>query len=143
MEFSYAYRMLTNGRAIKRPVMLGFIERIDVHPQYSQETTYSVGNKVLMNGRQYTALKESSPTNIHNPYETEYWSQDTEISYKIVWHKRSGTTYNFFFGGATGTDSTGLTMNKELLTHIAENDWYEGVAADFAQALSPTSGTEW
>ena len=143
MEFSPSYRMLTNGRAIKRPVMLGYIERIDVNPQYSQENTYDVGNKVMMNGRQYTALKASSSTNIHTPNEREYWSQDAEISYKIVWHKRSGTTYTFYFGGASGTDSTGLIVNKELLTHIVANDWADGSAADFAEALSPTSEAEW
>lgn len=143
MEFSSALRTLANGRAIKRPSMLGYIERVNTHSEYSAATTYAIGAKVVYNGNQYTATQASSASAVHTPNETDYWTQDAAVAYKLVWLKRSGTAYNIFLNGALGTDSTGLSITKELATHMMASDWLEGASADFASALSPSSGTEW
>lgn len=44
--------------------------------------------------------------------------------------------YDFYFDNGTGTSSTSLKLGKELLVHILNANWQQGIAEDFEAARS-------
>ena len=152
MTFENGFNNLSSGRAIKRPSMVGFVERVMVTAaesapsSWDSNSTYTTNQKVSYGGRYYKA--KSSVTAGTLPTDTTKWDLYTLIpeEYKIVFHNRAGTTYEFFYNtpsGVSRTDATNLNLSKELLGHMTKNDWFEGLAADFAAAADADSSAAW
>ena len=159
MTFQAGILNLVSGRAIKRPSMVGYIERVMLtpaenvsnFPTYDAASTYAQNAIVNVFGTLYKAqgaisANKNPPDNIgtgankwdvYNPLPEEY---------KLVFHNRAGNSYEFYYNTRTGTsrtDSTNLLLKKELLTHFLANDWIEGLASDYAQAADSSSTSEW
>lgn len=152
MTFESGFNSLRSGRAIKRPSMLGYVERVmltaaeSAPSAWDSSATYTTNQKVSYSGRYYKA--KSSVTAGTLPTDTTKWDLYTLIpeEYKIVFHNRAGTTYEFYYNTPSGTsrvDSTSLALTKELLGHMTQNDWFEGLASDFAAAADSDSSMMW
>lgn len=144
MEFVSAYRQLRNGRAIKRPSWKGFIERVLVTPEesvdpFSMSVAYTVGQKVSYGGRAYRCTANTTAGTL--PTDTTKWESYTPTpeKYNIVWHKASKTTYTFKYPLTETGSAVNLALDRELIGHITENDWIEGSADDYREALTDDS----
>lgn len=159
MTFQSGILNLISGRAIKRPSMVGYVERVRLtpaenvsdFPTYDSGSTYSQNAIVNVSGTLYKAqgtisANKNPPENIGTG--ANKWAVYTPLpeEYKLVFHNRAGNSYEFFYNtrtGTTRTDSTSLQLKKELLNHFLANDWIEGLASDYAQAADGSSSNEW
>lgn len=149
MDFDSGFRVLANGRAIKRPSWRGYVERVKVADAETLDVwlasqSYTVGNKVNYNGSGYICTADSAAGTL--PTDTSYWEAYTPVAekYDIVFHKADGTTtHSFKYPESESGSAEDLILDRELLTHITAMDWIEGSAADFAQALNATEESDW
>lgn len=61
-----------------------------------------------------------------------------EGAFKLTFVKANGTAYDFFWDNGTGTSSSSLTLDRELLGHILNSNWQQGTAADYEAARGGT-----
>jgi len=194
MEFSNGIRNLQDGRAIKRPMWRGYIERqmltaAEAAPAIwdSTKADYAIGNKVTYNGAYYICTTAPGSAGVL-PTDTSYWATYTlkGEEYEYIFHNRAGTTFRFKYTpnapywentkayavgdkvtyknkyyncvqAGTGkqpdtqtsywteylASATNLTLDRELLTNIVQNDWEEGAAEDFAESAAAASDSNW
>ena len=145
MKFSDGINSLGSGRAIKRPMMAGYVKRemvtaAEVAPAYfDSEKVYTSGEKCTYNGAYYKCKATTTAGTL--PTDTEKFDPYTLAleEYKIVFVKRDGTSYNFFYNSES-VSADNLILDKTLLDHILASDWIEGAADDFEDARSDSGG---
>jgi len=59
-------------------------------------------------------------------------------AFKLTFVKANGTAYDFFWDNGTGTSSSSLTLDYELLGHILNSNWQQGTASEFEAARGGT-----
>ena len=148
MDFDSGIRNLRSGRAIKRPCMVGYVERVmvtaaETAPEnFDSTVAYTTNQKVRYNGLYYKAKSNTTAGTL--PTDTTKWDvyKLAPEHYKLVFHNRAGSSFSFFYNG-TGDNATNLSLTKELLGHFVENDWIEDDASKFAEAADSSSSNEW
>ena len=145
MKFSDGVNSLVSGRAIKRPMMAGYVKRemvtaAEEAPAYfDPEKVYTSGEKCTYNGAYFKCKATTTPGTL--PTDTTKFDPYTLApeEYKIVFVKRDGTAYNFFYNSESAS-ATNLMLDKTLLDHILADDWIEGSSADFEEARDDSGG---
>jgi len=85
-------------------------------PDWSNTKAYAVGDKVTYKNKYYNCIQAG--TGKQPDTQTAYWTEYLP-------------------------SATNLTLDRELLTNIMQNDWEEGAATDFAAAAAAQSDSNW